>query len=93
MIKKFGIKNLEVEKKDIINMSFSKPSENFQDGSGNEPIPTRNTDVFTNEYQFYSSQNNKVPGANQDSSLATFKNQHSIQGLHDNVVDGYETNN
>ena len=80
-----------VEKEDVVNMSFSKPSENFQDGGGSEPVPTRNTDVFTNDYQFLSSQSNQVPGANQDSSLATFENQHSIQGLHDNVVDGFES--
>jgi len=80
-----------VEKEDMVNMSYSKPSENFQDGSGNEPVATRNTSVFTTDYQFLTSQNNEVPGANQDSSLATFKNQHSIQGLHDNVVDGYES--
>lgn len=80
-----------VEKEDVVNMSYSKPSENFQDGRGSDPVPTRNTDVFTNDYQFLTSQSNQVPGANQDSSLATFENQHSIQGLHDNVVDGFES--
>ena len=58
---------------------------------GIKVVYTRNTDVFTNDYQFLTSQSNLVPGANQDSSLATFQNQHSIQGLHDNVVDGFES--
>ena len=72
-------------------MSFSKPSENFQDG-GSDPVPTRNTDAFTTNYQFLSAQSNEVPGENQDSSIATYKNQHSIQGLHDNTVDGNDYN-
>ena len=46
------------------------------------------SNVFTSGYQFLDAQSNNVPGSNSESSVGTFANQHSIQGLQDNSPDG-----
>ena len=50
------------------------------------------TNSFTSKYQFLDISSNTVPGANQESSVATFSNELSIQGLQENIPDGNSPN-
>ena len=63
-------------------------SEEIIEPMASEPITAQVDSTFTSQYQFLDAQTNDIPGANQDSSVSTFKNQMSIQGLHDNIPDG-----
>tara|TARA_B100001093_G_scaffold365153_1_gene349910 strand:+ start:457 stop:1134 length:678 start_codon:yes stop_codon:yes gene_type:complete len=75
---------------DVNNMRASMPSENLKEHIV-EPMATTEKEMgqaFTSSYQFLDAQNDNVPGSNQDSSVGTFANQHSIQGLQDNSPDG-----
>tara|TARA_B100000963_G_C22630279_1_gene674588 strand:+ start:66 stop:740 length:675 start_codon:yes stop_codon:yes gene_type:complete len=73
-------------------MEQSMPSNNLNEDiiepMASEPATEQPTNSFTSEYQFLDASSNAVPGANQESSVSTFDNQLSVQGLHDNVPDG-----
>ena len=73
-------------------MEQSMPSNNLNEPiiepMASEPATEQPTNSFTAEYQFLDASSNSVPGANQESSVSTFENQMSVQGLHDNVPDG-----
>ena len=73
-------------------MKQSMPSENIKEPviepMASEPAAEEPNNSFTSKYQFLSAQDNSVPGANQMSSVSTFSNQHSIQGLNLNAPDG-----
>ena len=73
-------------------MENSMPSNNLNEPiiepMASEPATEQPTNSFTSEYQFLNVQDNGVPNANQESSVSTFENQMSVQGLHDNIPDG-----
>ena len=77
---------------DLNNMRASMPSENLKEHIV-EPMASdvnnAGASTFTSSYQFLDAQNNSVPGSNEESSVATFANQHSIQGMQDNSPDGH----
>ena len=55
------------------------------------PVPQEESNqmaVFTNDSQFNDAQTNNVPGANQNSCVQSFNNQHCIQGLQNNAPNG-----
>ena len=77
---------------DVNNMRASMPSENLKEHII-EPMASgsnENSNSFTSTYQFLDSQSNNVSGSNQESSVQTFANQHSIQGMQTNTPDGHE---
>jgi hypothetical protein len=85
----------EQDEQDMMEMRMmenSMPSNNLNEPiiepMASEPATEQPTNSFTSEYQFINAQDNGVPGANQESSVSTFENQMSVQGLHDNVPDG-----
>lgn len=45
--------------------------------------------VFTSEQQFNDAQSDNVPGANQESCVKSWGNQHCVQGLEENSPSGY----
>ena len=73
-------------------MSETRPSENFKDYPkepvANEPEQSPQN-VFTSQNQFLSAQNNSVPGANQNSCVKSWENQHCIQGIQTNAPNGF----
>ena len=73
-------------------MEQAMPSNNLNEPiiepMASEPATEQPTNSFTSEYQFLDASSNNVPGANQDSSVSTFQNQMSVQGLHNNTPDG-----
>ena len=73
-------------------MEQAMPSNNLNEPiiepMASEPATEQPTNSFTSEYQFLDASSNNVPGANQDSSVSTFENQMSVQGLHNNTPDG-----
>ena len=77
-------------------MELSNPSNNLNEEiiepMASEPISQEPVNSFTSQYQFLDAQSNNVPGANQESSVATFANQNSVQGLQENVPDGNSPN-
>ena len=77
-------------------MELSNPSNNLKEEiiepMASEPISQEPVNSFTSQYQFLDAQSNNVPGANQESSVATFANQNSVQGLQENVPDGNSPN-
>ena len=75
---------------DVNNMRASMPSENLKEHIV-EPMASaekETANVFTSGYQFLDAQSNNVPGSNQESSVNTFANQHSIQGMQNNSPNG-----
>ena len=77
-------------------MELSNPSNNLNEEiiepMASEPISQEPTNSFTSQYQFLDASSNAVPGANQESSVATFSNQLSVQGLQENIPDGNSPN-
>lgn len=73
-------------------MELSNPSNNLNEEiiepMASQPISQEPTNSFTTQYQFLDASNNAVPGANQESSVSTFANQLSVQGLQENIPDG-----
>ena len=73
-------------------MSETRPSENFKDYPkepvANEPEQSPQN-VFTSQNQFLSAQDNTVPGANQNSCVKSWENQHCIQGIQTNAPNGF----
>uniref|UniRef100_A0A6C0EHN5 Uncharacterized protein n=1 Tax=viral metagenome TaxID=1070528 RepID=A0A6C0EHN5_9ZZZZ len=58
---------------------------NIVDTLEGSPLDTE----FTTADQFNNAQNNEVTGADQDSCIKTFENQHCIQGLEQNSPNGF----
>jgi len=73
-------------------MAETRPSENFKDypkePTANEPTQSPQN-VFTSQNQFLTAQSNEVPGANQNSCVKSWDNQHCVQGLQTNAPNGF----
>lgn len=76
-----------VDQSDIETMKNSIPSENFDGHSTPEGSDLDNT-FLSSAGTLESSQDNTVPGSNQNSCVTTQDNQHCTQGLHENIPSG-----
>jgi len=77
---------------DIEIMKRAEPSHNLEEHivepMASHPDEFKNASTsFTSQAQFLDAQNNLVPESIQESSIATFSNQHSVQGLDE--ISGY----
>ena len=76
-----------VSDQDEANISLSRPSDNLAEPTG-EPSGLFASDDVAPLFSGVEFGTNEIPGANQDSSVGTFQNQHSIQGI-GHVPEGY----
>ena len=87
-------KQAPVVAEDIEIMKRAEPSHNLQEQVV-EPMASHpdefsnSSNSFTSQAQFLDAQNNLVPESIQESTIATFSNQHSVQGLDE--ISGYST--
>ena len=94
-----GEENIEASVNDQETENASLPSnsvEQFVEEIEGAEVPSmvKNSESiegsFTSDEQLVESQNNLVPGANQESCVKSWKNQHCIQGLEQTSPNGYE---
>lgn len=92
--------NLEVDDNATANQSLlSENINNVVEGMEGANVPESIQNVaevednevksFTSSNQLNSAQNNNIPGANQESCVKSWENQHCIQGLENNSPNGY----